>query len=1597
MTALDRVLARLRQVATSQRDLGDRFERLMRAYLRADPLFANRFAEVWQWQDWPGRDGKSDTGIDLVAAEHDGGVCAIQCKFYAPGHALQKADIDSFFTASGKHPFTSRLILSTTDAWSANAEAALDKQQIPVQRLRLADLADSPVDWEAVDPSNPATVRAGEFKTPRPHQLEAIERVMAGLEVADRGKLVMACGTGKTYTALQLAEWFAAEHEGPGPARVLFLVPSISLLSQSLREWTAQVRTPMRCFAVCSDTKVSKRSEDISAHDLAYPATTDPDRLVAQLTAADGDGGHRLSVVFSTYQSLATIHEAQQRGTPAFDLAICDEAHRTTGVTLAGDDESQFVRIHDADYIRARKRLYMTATPRLFDDGTKSKAAEAGAVLCSMDDESLFGAELHRLGFGEAVEKGLLTDYRVMVLAVDERYVAGTFQRQLADESHELTLEDAVKVVGCWNGLTRRGAADPASEAGDAPGMPPMRRAVAFCQSIKASKAVSGMFNELPPVLNEGLGLDGPLCEARHVDGTFNALRRNAELDWLKAELEPGDDRVRILSNARCLSEGVDVPALDAVLFLNPRNSMVDVVQSVGRVMRLAPDKDYGYIILPVGVPAGVPPDQALSDNKRYRVVWQVLQALRAHDDRFNATINKIELNAKRPGAISVIGVGGDDGEEDGGSGDGGADQMAFTFPDLDAWRDAIYGRIVKRCGDRLYWEDWAKDIAQIAERHGTRIRVALDDPGSPAAGAFAEFLEGLRADLNPAIGRDDAIEMLSQHLITKPVFDALFEHYDFAARNPVSRTMQRMLDALGPEALEKETETLQRFYDSVRMRAAGIDSDIGRQQVITQLYERFFKNAFPKMADRLGIVYTPIEIVDFIIESVQRVLVDEFGTDLGAPGVHVLDPFTGTGTFMVRLLQSRHIPDDALPHKFRNELHANELVLLAYYIAAINIEAAYHARVGGDYEPFPGVVLTDTFQLAEAGTEIDAQIAPPNHERVERQQAAEIRVILGNPPYSVGQASANDANANHRYSQLDRAIERTYVAASGAGLKRNLYDSYVRALRWASDRIGERGVIAFVTNGSFIDSASGDGLRRCLIREFDRVYCFNLRGDQRTSGERSRQEGGKVFGAASRTPVAITVLVRSGDGERGVLRYRDIGDYLSTREKLDLVHSAGSIGGVEWDSLTPDAAGDWINQRDEYFASLFPLAASPGEQASVFAGHSYGLVTNRDAWVYSFASDALMTHVSRIVSNFNTQLARLREQAEASGADPKSLNLDALLDHDPSRISWSRGLKQRVRALGKPLTVSAGKVRLSAYRPFQRQYLYADSALNETSYRQREFFPGDAVGNLAITVTGRGASRDFSALMVDRLPNLHFQDSSQCFPRWRYEPAPDAEAALFADDVVDGHRRIDNITPEALSAFRDHYGDPGITSEDVFFYVYGVLHHPTYRSRFAAELRKMLPRVPMAEGFHDFAAAGRGLSDLHVGYESVEPYPVREVDAPGADRLDPRERYRVTKMRHPRKDDLATVVYNAHLTTEGIPERAYEYVVNGKPAIEWIIDRYQVRTDKDSGIVNNPNAYSDNPRYIVDLLKRVVTVSLGTLDIVDALPPLDIPKGGSG
>ena len=1572
MTISD-ILSEIRKTSGSEKEKGDKFEKLMLMFFKTEPTYKSQFKNVWMWSNWPGNKGLPDTGIDLVGENiDDNGFTAIQCKNYAPTTILDKADIDSFFNESGKAPFTHRIIVSTTNQWTIHAENSLKGQDKPVRRIGIDGLNNSMIDWDSSSIENLIKLKLFAGKKRRQHQAEAITAVLNGFKEHERGKLIMACGTGKTYTSQCISE----DLVGIGGS-VLVMVPSISLLSQTVKEWTADSTIPINVFAVCSDAKAGRRrdTEDLSPYDLAIPATTDTKLLVEKFKNTKSK--EKMNVILSTYQSIGIIHEAQKLGLGNFDLVIADEAHRTTGVTLMGEEDSMFTRIHDDKYVKGVKRLYMTATPKVYGDSAKAKADAADAWLASMDDYETYGEEFYHLGFGEAVTRDLLSDYKVLVLTVNEEAVTAAFQQQLSDSNHELKLDDATRIVGCLNAFAKH---DPTNQYFTNDNSP-MKRVVAFSNTINNSKKFKELFSEVSERFKRYTSSDLAISVAvDHVDGSFNSFKRDELLGWLKTE--PPQSMCHVLSNARCLTEGVDVPSLDAIVFLEPRNSMVDVVQAVGRVMRKNANKKYGYVILPIGIPSGVTPEEALSDNKRYAGVWQVLNALRSHDSRLNATINKLDLNDEAPEMIEIVPVGFAEIEES--SPEKEEDKpkaLQLEFP-LEEIRQAIFAKMVEKVGDRQYLEKWAKDVAEIADRHVSQINDFLLKPNSKVAREFKKFLRGLQLNLNEGITQEDAIEMLAQHLITLPVFEAIFGKSGFVESNSVSKVMQSMVEVLEEKFIDTDKKILEGFYADVRLRVEGIDNLEGKQRIITELYEKFFKYAFPRTAEKLGIVYTPIEIVDFVINSVQSVMKKEFDSSLTDKNVHIIDPFTGTGTFIARLLQSGHINKKDIAKKYSSDIHANEIILLAYYIAAVNIESVFGSMNNGKYQPFEGLVLTDTFQMFESEDIMDDMVFQENNDKVVKQKNVDIRVIIGNPPYSAGQTDANQNNQNMKYPDLDESISNTYVKLSSSKTRTSVYDSYFKAFRWASNRLKEQGIVCFVTNGSWIDSNSADGFRKSLSKEFSSVFVFNLRGNARTMGEQRRMESGNVFGEGSRTPVAITLLVRNPKHKGPAdIYYHDIGDYLTREEKLNIISKTGDMEDIAWTRLLPNDSGDWINQRDETYSTFLPLGDrnSKGKEAqAIFKTFSNGIKTNRDPWTYNYSKQKVVDNMKRMIINYNQIVDDYRN-------NPKDFNQYVRIDK--KKISWVQNLIEDLKN-HKKAKFNQDELTISTYRPFQKMWLYKERQMVWTLGRIPSIFPDAKTPNLFINVTGPGASVEFSSLINQFPPNYHSMDTGQCYPLYFYSENNTTSPNLF--ETEGQINRTDAITDWAYNLFRKKYGNE-ITKEDVFYYVYGILSSPNYIERYKNELRKESPRVPLLDDFKSYANYGKDLADLHLNYENLDNDFVK-VDISGKVN-DDKKLYRVEKMRFGKSGDKSVIQYNQFITVSDIPAEIYAYFVNGKTPTEWVMDRYMVKEDSDSGNLNDPNEYSNDPKYVFNLLLSVIAMTKKITELQKTIPKLVIPE----
>lgn len=1621
------ILARFRNESVTEHDKGAKFEKLIKRWFLTEPEYANVLDKVWLWEEFPGKEsmGGVDLGIDLVAKTDEGKFWAIQCKCYQDDAVISKKMVDSFIANANRqfvddemhtNRFDKLFWVSTTSHWGKNAQESIKHQAIQFVPIYTNRLQYSSVNWKELVEGKQGKEAMLAGKTMRPHQIDALTKAHEYFENHDRGKMIMACGTGKTYTSLKIVE-----NEMKGKGLVLYMVPSIALLSQGLKSWTEDSQYKLKPVCICSDASASQYADDDENNllDMSFPASTNVDTIVKQLKFYQEKGD--FIVVFSTYQSIDVVSKAQAKllhetdgKFGKFDYIVCDEAHRTTGAKSKNKNESHFTKIHDNDFIQGAKRLYMTATPRYYKDSVKKNAEEKDFILWSMDDESIYGKEFYRIGFGKAVSLGLLTDYKVLVLTVSEDELSDELKAGIKKDT-ELNADDYTKLVGCVNGLSKRIKGDNGATIQEDPSK--MHRAVVFCSSINRGKRSTGgicsteFAEEFPKIaklykndVQEEEKQQVVDVEVQHIDGTMNAQLRADKLEWLKEET--GDDnKCRILSNVRCLSEGVDVPALDAVIFASARDSQVDVVQSVGRVMRSFHGKKFGYIIVPVVLPPGANPDDILGkESHRFNVVWDILNALRAHDDEFNATVNKINLNKNKPSKVVIGTIPGhtfamrNDGGVSGHDADGEnvdtqlsqediAKQLEIKFGPL---QDGIYAKLVEKVGDRLYWENWAKKVGDIAQKFIYRINELIKS--GKAAKEFDAFLKGLQQNINPSVDEEQAIEMIAQHMITRPVFDALFERYRFVENNAVSRSMQKMLDLLEKEELDRDTEALANFYADVRKNVGDIDNLEGKQSIIKTLYEKFFKGAFPKTVAKLGIVYTPVECVDFIIRSVNDILKSDFGCTLSDENVNILDPFVGTGTFITRLLQSGLIKPEDLERKYRQEIFCNEIVLLAYYIADVNIESVFHELVNRDkYLSYDGICLTDTFQISEHEEgKIDNSWFPENSANVDKLKKLPIQVIIGNPPYNAKQKNANDNSQSQKYEHLDARVAETYSIHTNSTNKNSVYDSCIKAFRWASDKIlsnNEGGVLAFITNGKWIDDTAREGFRKSIEKEFSKIYVLNLRGNQYTGGELSRREGGKIFGSGSRTPISITILVKKpnqAQDTKATIYYHDIGDYLSREQKLALVRKFKSVDSkaLKWQVILPNEKGDWLNQRDgafDEFIGMTPEKKFKTSSQSWFILNSRGNETGRDTWVYNYSQKALNNHINIIVNEYNKNV----------GCKSKDE-----LNYDETKVSWTSSLISKVlkgQSIHNENIFADG-----VYRPFCKMRTYRGEDLIHRYGQFREIFPTPDSKNVVICVSGIGGTKESSTFVTNHIPDLNILDAgTQCFPLYWYEKKESLQLSLFDEEPQAEYVRRDGISNWILNEVRSRLKIKSIDKEMIFYYIYGFLHSPKYRSTFEADLKKSLPRIPIIEdvdAFNDFYQAGKALAKLHLGYENVPAYKGLEIEDTYHGK-DVYEHYAVNpKMKFPKKDQKDTIIYNDYITIRHIPAEAYGYIVNGKSAIEWLMERYAITIDKKSGIKNDPNDWSrehENPSYIFDLLCSIVNVSVKTMEIVVKLPKL--------
>ncbi|MFP6055679.1 type ISP restriction/modification enzyme [Helicobacter pylori] len=1583
------------QAIPNLRHKGSLFEKLSKRFL-IEHDSANEYESIDLWSDFKLRGNKGDRGIDMVITTASKEYIAVQCKYHQNSISLN--DISTFLSqlqaGVGEVRFKKGIIISTSKLTSTALEEIEQIRStgmgIDIDEITEEDFIYSQIDWEKFDPmQTQGELPLCDKKSPRPHQTEAINATKEYFSSPKnaRGKLIMACGTGKTYTSLKIMEAL-------DPKITLFLAPSIALLSQTFREYAQEKSEPFYASIVCSDDKVGQSknedNDDIKFSELPIKPSTRLEDILSVYEKAQKE--NKRFIIFSTYQSALRIKEAQRMGLNEIDLIICDEAHRTVGAMYSSnerDDKNAFTLCHSDENIKAKKRLYMTATPKVYSESSKAKAKEKDNVIYSMDDEEIFGEEIYTLNFSKAIALDLLTDYKVIILAVRKENLSGVTNSvnkkisQLKAEGTKLDKklinnEFVCKIVGTHKGLAKQDLIALDEENKEDHNLQnqydtaPSQRAINFCKSINTSKNIKDSFETIMECYDEELkkkSFKNLKISIDHIDGTMNCKDRLEKLENLN-QFQP--NTCKVLSNARCLSEGVDVPALDSIIFFDGKSAMVDIIQAVGRVMRKAKNKKRGYIILPIALEESEIKnlDEAVN-NTNFKNIWKVLKALRSHDP---SLVDEATFREK----IKIFGSDDESNPDDDDelekdktqhqSDPKEAQKTLFDAILLQDLADAMYNVMPTKLGDKNYWENFTKKTGNIARTLNNRLKMIFDK--NPEF--FHGFLNSLRENIHQNIKEEEALDMITSHIITKPIFDALFGDN---IQNPIAKALDKMVQKLSNLGLEGETKDLKNLYESVKTEAMHAKSPKSQQELIKNLYNTFFKEAFKKQSEKLGIVYTPIEVVDFILRATNGILKKHFNTDFNDQNITIFDPFTGTGSFIARLLSKENalISDEALKEKFQKNLFAFDIVLLSYYIALINITQAAQNR-DSSLKNFKNIALTDSLDyLEEKSTK---GVFPFFYDLKENKDIKDtlagqnIRVIIGNPPYSAGAKSENDNNQNLSHPKLEKLVYDTYGKNSTAKVGATTRDTLIQSIRMASDLLKDKGVIGFVVNGSFIDSKSADGFRKCVAQEFSHLYVLNLRGNARTSGETFKKEGGKIFDSGSRATVAIIFFVKDKSVPNNTIFYYEVEDYLKREAKLHLLAQFENLDFVHFRAITPNNKGDWINQRNDEFEKLIPLKRDKTLQNdSIFDINSGGVVSGRDPWVYNFSPNALMQSVQNCIDTYNADLKRFnavfREAFKQRTKGVKSAELykhlnDREITTDGTKISWTRSLKQGFIKNTNLQESSEKRVRLALYRPFNKQWLYWDKTWNEEQSQLPKIFPDKSAQNVVINTT----IRNFSALIGDAIPDTHFIGDANAYPLYYY------------DDLGN---RYNAISGYALNLFRRHYQDDSITEEEIFYYIYAILHHKGYLEKYKNSLAKEAPRIALSDDFKELSMLGKQLGELHLNYESGEMH--TSVKYTTLMNAEIEGYYDVDKMT--KKGD--SILYNQNIAITQIPQKAFEYVINGKSAIDWVIERYKKDTDKDSLIENNPNDYAGG-QYIFELLCRVIKLSEKSVDLIEKI-----------
>jgi len=1487
---------------------------------------------AYLWQEWASQKGLplQDTGIDLVA-EKDGELYAVQCKNW--DRAVSWRDVGTFLGSLLRRDLNFKGGFLVAKSVSKEVEREIERLGKTIIPLSVDDLSEYLDQAKALLEGKPLIK---EKKQLRPYQEQAVQSVLEGFKSRDRGKLIMPPGTGKTLVALRIAESF-----GEGKL-ILFLCPSIALLDQSIKAWFKDSELLINAYAVVSDRGVGRDDELNRRSLLSFPATTSAEELLGAFRLEQD----KLNVIFSTYQSLDVIKEAQQKGLPEFDLIICDEAHRTAGVSKR--EETNFKLVHSNEHIKGKKRLYMTATPKVFDVGKeeRERIEEENLVkIFDMSDEEIFGPTFFEYSFRRAIEEGYLSPYRIVVMTVDKKEVQEKLYHYLMSKDR-LSIDDTTKLVGL--GKLIKG------EVHNEDGTPlnlSIKRGIVFVNRVKTSKQVAENFEA---VFREYFGTQSP-ADIQHIDGNMPVFEKRRKINWLRE----GGEKSHILTNAKVLTEGIDVPALDFVAFFDPKESVVDIIQALGRVVRKAENKEFGLVFIPLVVSTDKGNIDEQIERTSYKTLWQVLNAAASLDSAFQSQIRVIliedgnrtrEIDPNRDNVIIL---------------DRGNTQTSLFEP----IRKYLSTKIVRsfRLGS-IFLRDWAQETAKTAKDLKDHIQIALEkDPTFRQK--FEELRKALTTLLNESISDQDAINLIVQYILTKPIFDAVFEH-----KNQADEILATIFEYF-KHFLQNNIRELDRFYEQVQAKASGLRNEEERQEFLRHLYTNFFSVAFKETTDEVGIAYTPVDLVSFIVKFVNYLTQKHFGKTLDDEGVVILEPFAGMGTFISIAIENME-PQKLEEKLKRKEIWANEILLLPYMAMVKNIESTI-ARKTGKHLSFETALWTDSFSLMEKLYEKQApklpMIIPEKFkELIDAQLKAKVNVIISNPPWRAKRENENVGRRNVEYRNLRMRIEQTYAKYSkqlGTTNVNSLYDTYIQALRMASDRI-EEGVIGFVLNNGWLKGLAGRGVRKALSEEFAEVYVYDLKGDARKSGEEWRRQGDKIFDNQSRAGVCLLFLVKRKD-KKGLAKifYKAVKDYAKKEEKFaELRECEEKPDQIEWQEIKPNQKHDWIDQGVEEFESFVKL------DEVIFNTSSSALKTNRDAYAYNFSRDELKKHMERLIGTLNEHLERVW------AGEITEDNVEEKIERDQRKIKWDSTLRNWLFRLRERQRFQDERVFPAFYRPFVPMQVYFDKVFNAGTYLLPSIFPTPDAENLAIVVSGRGADW-FDASITDRIVDVNFMTPTFIFPLYTYTEVKTLYGAVSQKQY--------NIPDQALRLFQKALNDPNITKEDIFFYVFGVLSTPSYVERFRNNLSKELPRVPILDSFWEISKLGRELAGLQLAYQryvwtvvmkeeraNLPEYAGLTVIADENALNEYVERVRLDK-------ENREITINGKVKVQGIPEFAFECKVGNYPPIRWVSEYLVREEDKETGIVWDPRIKVEE---FVDIVKKLIAFSERCLEIKEQL-----------